>query len=132
MKKNQIIFWAATIFIALLEGVMPLGTMIFTPEYMTLGTKPLGYPDYFAYVLVVCKVLGVIAITYPKTPVKLREWAYAGLTFNLIFAFISHAYVDKNISFMLMPLAALAILATSYIYKNKIESEWVEPASATA
>ena len=122
MKKNKIIFWATTIFIVLLEGVMPLSTMIFTPEYMTLGTKPLGYPDYFAYALVICKVLGVIAIAYPKTPVKLREWAYAGLTFNLIFAFMSHAYVDKNISFMLMPLAALAILATSYIYKNKMEA----------
>ena len=132
MKKNKIIFWAATIFIVLLEVVMPLGTLIFTPEYMTVGTKPLGYPDYFAYTLVICKVLGVIAIAYPKTPVKLREWAYAGLTFNLIFAFISHAYVDKNISFMLMPLVALAILATSYIYKNKIENEWVEPAVATA
>lgn len=132
MKKNQIVFWAATIFIVLLEGVMPLGTLLFAPQYMNLGTKPLGYPDYFAYTLVIFKVLGVLAIAYPKTPVKLREWAYAGLTFNLIFAFISHAYVDKNIGFMLMPLGVLAVLAVSYIYKNKIENEWVEPAVATA
>lgn len=120
MKKNKVIFWVATVFILLWEGVMPLGTLLFAPDYMTVGTRPLGYPDYFAYALVICKVLGVIAIAYPKTPAKLREWAYAGLTFNLIFAFISHACVDKNIGYMLTPLVILAILAVSYVYNNKI------------
>lgn len=118
-KKNQIIFWVATTIIILWEGVMPLGTLLFAPEQATVGTKPLGYPDYFAYTLIICKVLGVIAISFPKIPGKLREWAYAGLTFNLIFAFISHAYVDKNLGFMLMPLVVLGILAVSYRYNNK-------------
>jgi DoxX-like protein len=122
MKKNKIIFWVATTFIILWEGVMPLGTMLFAPQYVNAGTKPLGYPDYFAYTLIICKVLGVIAISYPKTPAKLREWAYAGLTFNLIYAFISHAYVDQNIGFMLTPLVILGILAVSYIYDNKIRN----------
>lgn len=121
MKKNRIIFWSATIIIALWEAVMPLGTLIAAPEYMTVGTKPLGYPDYFAYSVVIAKVLGVIAIVYPKTPSLIKEWAYAGLTFTLIFAFISHACVDKNIGFMIMPLAFLAILAVSYFYSKKLE-----------
>ncbi|MFC3200127.1 DoxX family protein [Parapedobacter deserti] len=121
MKKNKIIFWVATIIIVLWEGVMPLGTLLFAPQYVNAGTKPLGYPDYFAYTLIIGKVLGALAITLPKTPGKLKEWAYAGLTFNLIFAFISHAAVDKNIGFMLMPLVVLGILAVSYIYNNKIQ-----------
>jgi hypothetical protein len=121
MNKNKIIFWTATIIIALWEAVMPIGTWIFAPEYMTFGTKALSYPDYFAYSLVIAKVLGVVAIVYPKTPAKLKEWAYAGLSFTLIFAFISHACVDKNIGFMLMPLAFLAILAVSYVYNQKIQ-----------
>lgn len=120
MKKNKVIFWVATILIVLWEGVMPLSTLLFAPEQATIGTKPLGYPDYFAYALIVCKVLGVIAIAYPKTPAKLKEWAYAGLTFNLIFAFISHACVDKNIGFMVMPLVVLGILAISYVYNQKV------------
>jgi DoxX-like family len=122
MKRNKIIFWTATIIIALWEAVMPISTWIFAPEYMTFGTKALNYPDYFAYSLVIAKVLGVIAIVYPKTPAKLKEWAYAGLSFTLIFAFISHACVDKNIGFMMMPLAFLGILAVSYIYNQKIQS----------
>lgn len=89
---------------------------------MNAGTKPLGYPDYFAYSLIVCKALGVFAISYPKIPNKLKEWAYAGLTFNLIFAFISHAFVDRNIWYMLMPLVFLGILAVSYIYNNRIQN----------
>jgi len=120
MKKNKTIFWIATGIIILWEGVMPLSTLLFAPEYAYVGTKPLGYPDYFADTLILCKVLGVFAISYPKTPVILKEWAYAGLTFNLIFAFISHAYVDQNIGYMLMPLVVLAILAVSYIYNKKI------------
>lgn len=122
MKKNKIIFWAATGFLILFEGVMPLGSWIFAPEYATVGTRPLGYPDYFAYALIICKVLGVLAISYPKVPAKIREWAYAGLTFNLIFAFISHACVDKNIAYMIMPLVILGILIVSYIYNNRIRS----------
>lgn len=120
MKKNKIIFWVATTIIILWEGVMPLSAWLLAPEQMTAGTKPLGYPDYFAYALVIAKVFGVFAISYPKISGTLKEWAYAGLTFNLIFAFISHACVDQNIGFMLLPLVVLGILAVSYVYNRKI------------
>lgn len=123
MKKNKIIFWVATTIMVLWEGAMPLGTLLFAPQYVTAGTKALGYPDYFAYTLIICKVLGVIAIAYPNTPAKLKEWAYAGLTFNLIYAVISHTCVDQNIGFMLMPLVFLGILAVSYVFNNKIRND---------
>lgn len=122
MKKNKIIFWIATNIIFLWEGLMPLGTLLFAPEYATAGTKPLGYPDYFAYALIICKLLGATAIMLPKLPATLKEWAYAGLAFNLIFATYSHILVDKNIGFILMPIIVGAILAVSYCYKNKINS----------
>ena len=122
MKKHKIIFWIATIIIVLWEGVMPLGTLLFSPQYATVGTQPLGYPDYFAYSIIICKVLGVIAIAVPTIPGKVREWAYAGLTFNLIFAVISHACVDQNILYMLLPVIVMGLLAVSYIYNNKIRN----------
>lgn len=121
MKKDKLIFWTATIIILLFEGVMPLCTLLFAPQYATAGTEPLGYPDYFAYALIVCKILGTLAITFPSVPAKLKEWAYAGLTFNLIFAALSHAVVDGNIGFILLPLVILAILAVSYFYTSKIQ-----------
>lgn len=123
MKRKKIIFWIATIIILLWEGLMPLSTLLFMPEYVNAGTKPLGYPDYFAYALIVCKVLGATAITITRLPVKLREWAYAGLSFNLLFAVISHIVVDGNISYILMPVAVGIILFVSYYYQPQPVNE---------
>ncbi|PIF45931.1 DoxX-like protein [Chryseobacterium sp. 52] len=123
MKKDQIIFWTVTIIIALMEAVIPIITWITAPDLLTAGTKALAYPDYFAYSLVIAKVLGVIAIVYTKTPSKIKEWAYAGLSFTLIFAFISHCCVDRDISYLILPLVFLAILMTSYIYKDRINND---------
>lgn len=106
-----------------MEGAMPLVTWIATPQYMTVGTKALGYPDYFAYTLMVAKILGVIAIVLPQTPNTIKEWAYAGFTFNLLFAFISHYIIDKEIGNMIMPLVVLVILFVSYVYSKKIKSK---------
>lgn len=122
MKKNKIIFWISTSIIFLWEGLMPLGTLLFAPEYANAGTKPLGYPDYFAYALIICKVLGSTAIMIPKLPAKLREWAYAGLAFDLIFATYSHIVVDGNIGFIMLPVIIGIILAVSYIYNLKLKS----------
>jgi len=120
MKTYKTFFWIATIIILLWEGVMPLATLVFAPQYANAGTRPLGYPDYFAYALIICKVLGVIAITVPRIPRTLKEWAYAGLTFNLLFAILSHSVVDGNIGFIAMPIVVLAILAVSYFYNPQL------------
>lgn len=123
MKKNKMIFWISTSILFLWEGLMPLGTLLFAPQYVTTGTKPLGYPDYFAYALLICKLIGVIALMIPTLPAKLKEWAYAGLAFNLIFATYSHIMVDKNIGFIMLPVIVGIILAVSYIYNLKIKTE---------
>ncbi len=120
MKKDKIIFWSATIFIVLFEGAMPLGTILFAPQYATVGTDALGYPVYFAYGLIVCKVLGAIALAVPAMPQTIKEWAYAGFTFNLLFAALSHTMVDGIIGYIIMPLVILAILMVSHYYNRKI------------
>src|SRR5262245_13649214 len=54
------------------------------------GLVKLGYPAYFARILGVWKVLGGIAILVPRFP-RLKEWAYAGMTFELTGAAITDA-----------------------------------------
>lgn len=120
MKKYKIIFWIATTIIFLFEAVMPLGTLIFAPEFSTAGTAPLGYPDYFAYALIICKVLGATALMLPRLNATVREWAYAGLFFNLIFATYSHFVVDQNIGYILTPVVVGIILTVSYFYNRKL------------
>jgi DoxX-like family len=122
--KIKLMFWISTSIIALMEAIMPLGCWLFAPEYMTFGTRALHYPDYFAYALVVAKILGVLGIVWLSLPQKLTEWAYAGLSFTLIFAFISHAAVDGNLAYMIMPLVFLAILGVSYVCRGKMNANW--------
>ncbi|VXB89834.1 conserved membrane hypothetical protein [Flavobacterium sp. 9AF] len=121
MKKQKIVFWTATVLIALFEGVMPALTS--QTELAKEGIRHLGYPEYFGTALVVFKILGVIILIVPKIPSRLKEWAYAGFTFNFIFAMISHAAVDGINVQTFFPLIVLFVLAISYIYYHKLNKQ---------
>ncbi len=120
MKKDKIMFWAATSLIAVFEGVMPLLT--FQTEMAKEGIRHLGYPEYFGTALVVFKVLGSLALMIPQVPKRVKEWAYAGFAFDFIFAAISHGAVDGINGQTFFPFAVLAVLVVSYIYWNRINS----------
>ena len=121
MKKEKVFFWTATIFIALFEGLMP--ALTWQSELAKEGIRHLGYPEYFGNALVVCKILGVLALIIPQVPKRIKEWAYAGFAFDFIFATISHGAVDGINGLTFFPLIILGILAVSYIYYHKLNAE---------
>ena len=86
------------------------------------GIRHLGYPEYFGNALVVFKILGVIILVVPQIPKRLKEWAYAGFTFDFLFASISHYAVDGLDFQTFFPLIVLAILMVSYVFYHKINS----------
>lgn len=118
MKKEKIIFWSSTILIALFEGVMPALTS--QSEIAKEGIRHLGYPEYFGNALVIFKVLGVVVLLIPNLPKRLKEWAYAGFTFDFIFAAISHGAVDGLNFQTFFPFIVLAVLMVSYVYYHKL------------
>jgi hypothetical protein len=118
MKKEKIIFWTATIIIALFEGVMPALTS--QTELAKEGIRHLGYPEYFGNALVVFKILGVLVLVIPQVPKRVKEWAYAGFAFDFIFASISHGAVDGVNVQTFFPLVFLGILTVSYMYYHKL------------
>ena len=120
MKKEKILFWTATILIALFEGVMPALTS--QTELAKEGIRHLGYPAYFGNALVIFKIIGVLILIIPAVPPRVKEWAYAGFAFNFIFAAISHGSVDGINVQTFFPLFILAILAVSYIYYHKLNA----------
>lgn len=78
-KRNKIIYWIATIWLAL--GMTSTGIVqILKMKEETEMMAHLGYPLYFLTILGVWKILGVIAILIPKYPL-LKEWTYAGFFF---------------------------------------------------
>lgn len=90
--------------------------------YLSNRTSHLGYPAYFGNALVVFKVLGALSLGIPQVPKRLKEFAYAGFTFNFLFESISHFAVD-GIGFQsFFPLIFLVILWISYTYYNKVYS----------
>ncbi|HLA94989.1 MAG TPA: DoxX family protein, partial [Pyrinomonadaceae bacterium] len=80
--------------------------------------KHLGYPAYLLPFLGVAKILGAITILVPKFP-RLKEWAYAGLVFDLIGAFYSHVSVGDPASVWVFSLIGLALVSGSYILYRK-------------
>lgn len=78
----------------------------------------LGYPLYFATVLGIWKLLGAAALLIRVMP-KATEWAYAGFTFVLTGAAVSHVAAGDPFSSAVPPLVMLALLATSYRLQPK-------------
>ena len=83
------------------------------------GTAPmailhtLGYPEYLGSIVGAAKLLAVLALLYPRTRL-LREWAYAGVTFDALGAFFSHVAVGDGAVAAFAPLLLLAIAIASY------------------
>lgn len=119
MKATKIIYWVTTSIIFLMEGVMPALTG--NSELAKQGILHLGYPDYFRVLLTVFKVAGALVLIIPAFKGRIKEWAYAGFTFNFISATVSHAAVDGMTNGQtFFPVIILLILAVSYFTYHKI------------
>ena len=60
------------------------------------GVLQLGFPLYFIRLLGVWKILGGVAIVVPGFP-RLKEWAYAGILFDLTAAAVANATMGAAI-----------------------------------
>ncbi len=118
-KRNKIIYWVATIWLALgmvATGVQQLlhlaveGALSPPGAY---GIKLLGYPVYILTVLGVWKLLGVVTLLIPRFP-ALKEWAYAGFFFLLTGALYSHIAVGHAWAELFPASLLLVMLALSW------------------
>jgi len=76
----------------------------------------LGYPLYFMTIIGTAKLLGVVATLIPARPL-LKEWAYAGLCFNLAGATASHAFSGDPLGHTIRPAIVLALCVASYLLR---------------
>ena len=117
MKKTNIIYWIFTGLLCLGMLFASVPSLIFRAQAETFFTA-LSFPTYMITFLDVAKILGVIAILIPGYP-RLKEWAYAGLAFDLIgalYAQIAKGYPVANWAFMIIWFIPLV---GSYIYHQK-------------
>ena len=77
------------------------------------GMAELGYPPYFVTLLGLWKLLGGVAIVAPRLP-RLKEWAYAGIAFDLTGATVSHLAMGPTPAKIIAPLVFLVIAGMSW------------------
>ena len=81
----------------------------------------MGYPEYLLDILGTAKILAGIALLQPRF-ILLKEWAYAGLTFNFLGASASW-YFSGVPGFIFPPLVMLSfMLFTYWLWKKKLRS----------
>ena len=117
-KRNKIIYWIATIWLAL--GMVSTGAVqLFKAKEGQGGVDMithLGYPIYLITLLGTCKILGVVALLIPKFPL-LKEWAYAGFFFIMSGAIYSHIVAGDSFIEILPALLLLVLTVVSWYFR---------------
>jgi hypothetical protein len=115
MKLRSAAYWTATILTALsfLSGSVAYLTRA---EPALAGMAALGYPAYFVTILGIWKGLGGMTILAPGLPL-LKEWAYAGIAFDLTGAAWSHVAMGDPLAKAIIPLVILAVAGASWVLR---------------
>ncbi|QNL51781.1 DoxX family protein [Olivibacter sp. SDN3] len=114
-KRDKIIYWIATIWLAL--GMLSTGIvqLIKMEEEVEVTTK-LGYPIYFLTILGIWKLLGVVTVLIPNFAL-LKEWAYAGFFFAMSGAIFSHIASGDSVNELFPPLLLLILTIVSWYFR---------------
>jgi len=114
-KRNKIIYWIATVWLAL--GMTSTGIVqLIKMKEETVMMAHLGYPLYFLTLLGIWKIFGVIAILIPKFPL-LKEWAYAGFFFAMSGAVFSHLAIGDAAKDLFGPVLLIVLTAVSWYFR---------------
>lgn len=116
-KLDNRVYWAATGLLAL--GMVGAGIqeLRHAPE-LVAGAQGLGYPEYLLTILGVAKLLGAPVLIAPQFKI-LKEWAYAGFTFDFGGALASHLTVGDPVDRVAPSAVCLSILAVSYFFYRR-------------
>jgi DoxX-like family len=121
MKKTKTFYWIITGIFGAFMLFTAIPDILVVPDAVTFMNH-LGYPKYFIPFIGVAKLLGVIAILIPGYP-RIKEWAYAGLFFDLIGATYSQIANDgfqPGVLFMVLPIGFLFLSYFLYHKKKQV------------
>jgi hypothetical protein len=118
MRTTKILYWVFTILLVALMLFSAVGSFMNNPQSAEIA-KHLGYTVSLFKFLAVAKILGIIAILVPGNP-RLKEWAYAGFTFDLIGATYSSLAAGDPVNAQIPVFVVLIFVFGSYITYHKI------------
>ena len=118
MKKTKILYWIFTSLFAFMMLASAIPDVV-SAQIAVEGFAKIGLPASLVPFLGIAKTLGVIAILVPGFP-RLKEWAYAGLVFDLIgatYLIAAAGQPAESWAFMILPLALA--FTSYYFYQRK-------------
>lgn len=121
MKNTKTLFWIITGLFSAFMLFSAIPDILSVPDAVTFMNH-LGYPNYFIPFIGVAKLLGIIAILIPGYP-RIKEWAYAGLAYDLIgatYSVVATEGLQPQTAFILLPLGFLVL--SYFLYHKRIEA----------
>ncbi len=123
MKTAKVLYWIETILVVFCMGSGGVMMLIGSPANVQ-GITDLGYPAYLCTILGTAKILGCIAVLFGSKKFRtLKEWAYAGFTFDLLGA--SASYVLHGGAPLLHVIAPLIILVFVWLSRQQWRTGWM-------
>jgi DoxX-like family len=124
---RTIAYWGSTT----IAAVMLLLSLSYLTgnEQVVSGFAKAGYPQHLRIVLGIAKPAAAIVLLLPGVAL-LKEWAYAGVTFAWVMAFISAYTSGERAQVWSMPIALLVILIVSYVTRPASRRLVAWPAAA--
>jgi DoxX-like family len=120
MSGRTIVYWVTTVLVALLFAIPGIALVARAPHFVA-EMAHLGYPPYFLSVLGPWKVLGAATILAPRW-VRLKEWAYAGMIFDVTSASASRLAVSDGALAVLAPLLIGGLVLISWALAPESQS----------
>jgi hypothetical protein len=111
-RTRMITYWATTGFVATVFFMTGIGNLV-PITHIARDIAHLGYPPYFHIILGTWKILGAVTIVFPGTA-RLKEWAYAGMMFDLTGAAFSRFALGDHAIMTTVPLVIALLAATSW------------------
>jgi len=117
-KTTKIIYWTGVALTSLWFGASGLFELTNNPIVWEI-TQQLGYPTHFIYLLGVMKLSGIITLLIPNKLLRLKEWVFAGIFFDIIFAFVSKLAV-LGLAATIDAVIALIMVSVTYTMFRKL------------
>ena len=112
-RRNVIVYWVTTALVVFELAIGGAWDVLRVPQVRELIER-LGYPSYFLVILGTWKLLGAVALVIPRFP-RLKEWAYAGVFFDLTGAVVSlFASGLINLGAMAYPIFMIGVAVASW------------------
>jgi uncharacterized membrane protein YhaH (DUF805 family) len=114
----RVAYWIVTGLMAALMVLSAVPDVLVVPEAVEIFGH-LGYPKYLLPFIGIAKLLGVLTVLVPGFR-RLKEWAYAGLVFDLVGALYSHISVGDSPSQWIFPILGLTLVSGSYFLYHAV------------